>query len=197
MNVTQYAIENRSFFGIALMLFILLGAYSFASLPTQLIPDRESLSITVRTAWRSSSPSEIESHIIEPQERAMRGLAGLKQFSSNAFNNVGFINLEFEPGIDLQNAFVEVLNRLNQMDDLPPDAAAPEVIAGAYYDVNSVLSTYFVRTLPSNEKPIEHFVDYIFEVLIPILETVPAYPSSHEYTVARAIDHVQPDCLYL
>ena len=133
----------------------LLGIFALVKLPIQLFPNIEEPVISIFTSWRAAAPAEIESEIIEPQERALAGLRGMR--SLNAFANQGssFLNLEFAVGTDMQATMLEVISRMNQLPPLPRDAQAPQISLGedGGNGPNNTLSWFFVQLLPGTPGP--------------------------------------------
>ena len=74
MNLTRLALDNYIAALVAVFMVILFGTISLSRLPVQLTPEVEKPTISVRTSWRAAAPEEIESEIIEPQEKVLRGL---------------------------------------------------------------------------------------------------------------------------
>ena len=122
MYLTRACLANpRALFVSAILLFI-FGTISLFRLPIQLTPELEEPEITITTIWRSASPNEVETEIIEPQEDVLRGLPGLTEIRAKALENRGEINLTFAVDVDMRRALIEVMNRLNQVSDYPSDA---------------------------------------------------------------------------
>ena len=87
MKLTDGSLRNPAAVIITVALVIAFGIYSALKLPIQLFPDIEEPQMSIFTGWRAAAPAEVESELIEPQEAALQGLAGLKEL--NAFANAG------------------------------------------------------------------------------------------------------------
>jgi multidrug efflux pump subunit AcrB len=175
MNLTETSLRNPAGVLVAILMVALLGAFALFKLPIQLFPNIEEPAISIFTSWRAAAPAEIESEIIEPQERALQGLRGLQ--SMNAFANQGssFINLEFAVGTDMQATMLEVISRMNQLPPLPRDAQAPQISLGADggNGPNNTLSWFFVQLLPGTPGPIDNYRRQIEELFRNRIESVP------------------------
>jgi multidrug efflux pump subunit AcrB len=140
-----------------------------------LFPDIEEPQITINTGWRAAAPAEVESELIEPQEAALQGLPGVKE--TNAFANAGgsSINLRFNVGTDMRDAMVDVISRMNQLQNMPRDATAPVITLGedGGGGANQTLSWFFVQLLPGTPGPIENYQKFIEDVVKPRIESVP------------------------
>ena len=74
MKLTQASLQNPLAVALAVGLVFVLGVVSLSRMPVQLFPDIDEPVISIFTAWRAAAPAEVEAQLIEPQERALRGL---------------------------------------------------------------------------------------------------------------------------
>jgi multidrug efflux pump subunit AcrB len=179
MNLTETSLRNPAGVLVAILMVTLLGVFALIKLPVQLFPNVDEPAISIFTTWRAAAPEEIESEILEPQERALAGLRGLK--SLNAFANAGsaFINLSFGVGTDMQATLLEVISRMNQLPPLPRDAQPPQINLGADggNGPNSTLSWFFVQLLPGTPGPIDNYRRQIEQALRARIESIPGVAS--------------------
>jgi multidrug efflux pump subunit AcrB len=175
MNLTEVSLRNPAGVLVAILMVALLGIFALVKLPIQLFPNIEEPVISIFTSWRAAAPAEIESEIIEPQERALQGLRGMR--SLNAFANQGsaFLNLQFAVGTDMQATMLEVISRMNQLPPLPRDAQAPQISLGedGGNGPNNTLSWFFVQLLPGTPGPIDNYRRQIEELFRNRVETIP------------------------
>src|SRR5215469_16456173 len=124
--------SSRSPIGlIVISVFIgLVGLLSLTRLPLQLFPDINKPQLSIQTGWRTASPEEVESELLEPIETVMQGMPGVEEIEGNAFAGNAQVNLRFSLGTDMKNALVEVIGRLNRLPPLPRDADRPSVSLG-------------------------------------------------------------------
>jgi multidrug efflux pump subunit AcrB len=156
-------------------LIVVLGLVSLVRLPVQLFPDIEEPVITIFTGWRAAAPTEVEAELIEPQERALRGLAGLQEIQSFAGAGGAFINLEFAIGTDMGRTLIDVIARMNQLPPLPRDADAPRISLGqdGGGGPNETLSWFFVQLKPGTPGPVENYRRDVEELLRSRVESIP------------------------
>ncbi len=167
--------SSRSPIGvIVIAIFVLLlGFLSLAHLPLQLFPDIKRPELQIQTGWRTASPEEVESELLEPLENVMQGLAGVEEIDGNAFVGGANLNLRFAIGTDMKNALVEAIGRLNRLPPLPRDADRPQVSLGGNGDTNETLSWFFVQLLPGTPGPIEKQRRFIEDTVRARLESIP------------------------
>ncbi|MFZ2508510.1 MAG: efflux RND transporter permease subunit, partial [Steroidobacteraceae bacterium] len=175
MNLTEKSLNNPIGVAIGVGLIVLLGLVSIVRLPVQLFPDVEEPQITIFTGWRAAAPAEVESELLEPQEQALRGVAGLREIQSFANAGGAFINLEFAIGTDMGRTLIDVIARMNQLPPLPRDADAPRISLGENGGggPNETLSWFFVQLKPGTPGPIEGYRREVEDLLRARVETIP------------------------
>src|SRR5580700_9550099 len=171
--------SSRSPIGvIVLAVFLgLLGLLSLSRLPLQLFPDINKPELSIQTGWRTASPEEVESELLEPLENVMQGMPGVEEIEGNAFAGAARVNLRFALGTDMKNALVEVIGRINRLPPLPRDADRPEVSLGGNGNTNETLSWFFVQLLPGTPGPIEAQRRFIEDTVRSRLEAIPGVAS--------------------
>lgn len=130
MHITRLAVNNFAATTVLVVFAVLLGVISIYKLPLQLLPNIERPQVQVFYAWPSASPEELESVIMEPQERLLKNLPGLLKIESYITQGVGEITLTFEIEQNMNTAMLSVISRLNQAPALPLNAEEPVVISG-------------------------------------------------------------------
>ena len=167
--------SSRSPIGLMVIaVFIgLVGLLSLTRLPLQLFPDISKPQLTVQTGWRTASPEEVESELLEPLENVMQGMPGIEEIEGNAIAEGATLKLRFALGTDMKNALVEVIGRLNRLRPLPLDADRPSVRLGGDGNTNETLSWFFVQLLPGTAGPIEAQRRFIEDTVRSRLESIP------------------------
>jgi len=172
VTLTKLSLSNPVAVIVACILIAIFGVLSLVRLPIQMAPEISRPEITVRTDWRASSPNEIESEIVEPQEDVLRSIPGLLKMQSTANYGSGFINLQFEIGTDMNRALIEVMNRLNQVPRYPVDADEPIISLGGD-SFEKVIAWWGITAKPGNDRPIESYQDFVEDTVITRMERVP------------------------
>ncbi len=175
MNLTEKSLKSPIGVAVGVGLIVVLGIVSLVKLPVQLFPDVDEPVITIFTGWRAAAPAEVESELIEPQEQALRGIAGLKQIQSFAGAGGAFINLEFAIGTDMGRTLIDVIARMNQLPPLPRDADAPRISLGqdGGGGPNETLSWFFVQLKPGTPGPVENYRREVEDLFRSRIESIP------------------------
>ncbi len=191
MNFLRLALGNPVATLVACLLVGIFGVLALDRLPIQLTPEVEQPEIVITTSWRAAAPEEIESEIIEPQEKQLRGLPGMKELLSEASIGSGKITITFEVDYDLNRALIEVINRLNRVPSYPEDADEPVLsTAGGR---GRPIAWFIIKPNADNTRPIETYKDFVEEVVQTRFERVTGVALSevrggHEYEVRITVD---------
>jgi len=132
MSLIRVSADNPAALLAAAVLLFVLGVVGIASLPIQMLPNLEYPEVNINTSWRNAAPQEVEASIVEPQETALQQVPGVVQMSSSVRSGNGNVNLQFDIGVDLQQAMLDVLNALNQAEPPPLDAEEPQIQVGGW-----------------------------------------------------------------
>lgn len=108
-------------FMLAIMLFGMVG---FSRLGIKLLPDLSYPSVTIRTVYDGAAPVEVEQLISKPIEEAVGVVKGLRKISSISRSGLSDVVLEFEWGLDMDLASLEVREKLDTIA-LPLDINKP------------------------------------------------------------------------
>lgn len=173
MGLTRICLQNPAAAGVVLAVITLLGFLSISQLPVQLFPQIERPQIGIQTQWRAASPREIESEIVEPIERELRGIPGLTTMQSWSNAGGGWISLEFNLGTDMDQAFTEVNARLQRVRGLPAEAERPRINSGGGGDSGETLIFLFLQRLPGNTQEGVRLREFAEQRIVPAIEAVP------------------------
>jgi multidrug efflux pump subunit AcrB len=167
--------SSRSPIGVIVVAVFLglLGLLSLSRLPLQLFHDISKPELQIQAGWRTASPEEVESELLEPLENVMQGMQGVEEIEGNAQAGGANLNLRFALGTDMKNALVEVIGRLNRLPPLPRDSDRPSVSLGSSGGSNETLSWFFVQLLPGTPGPIESHRRFIEDTVRARLEAIP------------------------
>ena len=127
MTVIDYCIRRPITVAVGVGLSILAGVLAFTTVPVQMNPEVDSVVISISTFWESASAEEIESDIVEEQEKVLGDVGGLLSITSNSKAGQGSVRLEFVTGTDIAAANAEVLQKLDEVPGYPENVQRPVV----------------------------------------------------------------------
>lgn len=155
MDVVRFSIEKPVTVIVGVILVVMFGVIGLQQMPYQLSPTVVEPEITVTTTWRGATPYEIEREIIEEQEKVLKGIPGLKEMESDAFNGQGTVTLRFVIGTDVDNALLRVSNKLGEVKSYPDDTDRP--VINATGSATSPVIWTVMRTEPGNPRDIQTY----------------------------------------
>lgn len=128
MDIVRLAIQNARLTLSILAFFIVAGALSYISIPKEAEPDVPIPIIYVSMAYQGISPEDSERLLLRPMETSLKGLEGVKEMRSSAYEGGGFVLLEFQAGYDFSNALEDVRAKVaDARRELPQAAEEPTV----------------------------------------------------------------------
>ena len=165
----RWAIGRPVSIAVGVILVVMFGGLSIVGLPIQLTPDVTVPTISVATVWPGATPTEIEAEILEPQEEALKSLAGLDRMTSEARPGRATVNLELDVGASLDEALVRVSNLMSQVPDYPDNARQP-VISTASAS-GPPLAVVVVQSRPPGRE-VAAYGTWVEETVLPRLERI-------------------------
>lgn len=95
---------------------LLAGAFAYTGLPKEGEPDIEIPALFISVPFPGISANDSETLLIEPMEREMSGLDGLKTMSATASEGFAGLVLEFEFGWDKNSTIADVRDRMSRAE---------------------------------------------------------------------------------
>ena len=170
MNISELSLRRPVLALVLNILIVLFGVIGFKSLGVRDYPAIDPPNISVRTAYPGASAAIIESEITEPLEKAINGIAGVKNITSTSSSGTSNINVEFDLSIDLESAANDVRDKVSQAErNLPPDIDGKPVVSKADATSEPILS----MTVQSNTRNSLQMTEYANNVLVERLQTIP------------------------
>ncbi len=170
MNISELSLRRPVLAIVMNIAIVLFGVIGFQFLGVRDYPAIDPPNISVRTAYPGANADIIESQITEPLEKAVNGIAGIRNITSSSSNGSSNINVEFELGVDLEAAANDVRDKVSQAQrSLPTDLEAPPVVSKADASSDAILSMT-VQSVTRNQL---EMTEYANNVLVERLQTIP------------------------
>jgi multidrug efflux pump len=154
----------------AMFVLLLTGLYAYITIPKEANPDITIPVYYVSISLPGIAPGDAESLLIKPVETKLRGLDGLKQVTGIASEGHAGIVVEFDSGVDTDQAAADVKEKVDEAKpELPEDAMEPVVT-----EINFALQPTILvavsgdvpeRTLDSRAKDLQDAIERIPSVL--------------------------------
>lgn len=118
-------------FRVVVLMIVMIsawGLYSFANLPRESNPEVKIPIAIVTTVYPGASPSDVEQFVTKKIETQLSGLKGLDTLTSNSYNSLSSITVQFNADADIQSSIQLLRNAVDQAKpDISTDAKDPVV----------------------------------------------------------------------
>ena len=128
MSLYRTSVNHPVTVSLVFITVAILGVFALTKLSTNLFPDMGTNSIMVMTSYSGASAEDIETNITKTLENTLNGVSDLKHLSSSSKENVSVITLQFEYGIDIEEATNNVRDKLDMVKQVLPDGAGNPTI---------------------------------------------------------------------
>jgi multidrug efflux pump len=126
MKIWNLAVDNRVAVYILVLIIVVIGFQSYMSMPREAAPDITIPYVIVSVPYVGVSPTDMEGLITQPMEKEFKTLKDVKQISSSSKEGLATIFIEFETGIDVDEALRRVRDKVNSTrPKLPADILEP------------------------------------------------------------------------
>jgi multidrug efflux pump len=170
MNISELSLRRPVLATVLSILIVLFGIIGFTFLGIRDYPAIDPPIVSVRTSYPGANADIVESQITEPLEKAINGIAGVKNITSTSSQGISSINVEFELSIEMEAAANDVRDKVSQAQrSLPDDLPAPPVVSKADASSDNIIS----MTVQSNTRNQLEITEYANNVLVERLQTIP------------------------
>jgi multidrug efflux pump len=132
MNLSEFSLRKPVFAIVLNIAIVLFGVIGYNFLGVRDYPALDPPNISVRTSYPGANAEIIETQITEPLEKAINGISGIKNITSQSSQGSSNITVEFNLGVSLEEAANDVRDKVSQsLRSLPADLDAPPVVSKA------------------------------------------------------------------
>lgn len=128
MSLPRFSVRNPVTTGMLVVTVVVLGLLSLSRISLDMFPSFERPVLQVSVPYPNASPAEVERRIVRPLEEALGTVRRLETIRATASASQGRIELEFQPGTNMDLASLEVRERVEQVRrDLPSDVQRVDI----------------------------------------------------------------------
>jgi hydrophobic/amphiphilic exporter-1 (mainly G- bacteria), HAE1 family len=170
MNWIETAVRWRHGTFVLFLLLVIFGFIAMFRLPLELQPGGDRPEITISTPYIGAAPSEVENLITRPIEKVLEEIEGTQEITSQSLSGFSTITMKFDWGTDVDARLVAVLNKLQQLGDLPPEAGDSDIQVAS--GNNNPMIWLVLKPKPGFQSDSNRYRDLIDETIEPALRRV-------------------------
>ena len=121
MSLYATAVKKPITTALCFVAVVIIGLFSLTRLSIDLLPDIETNTIMVLTAYPGASAADIETNVTKIMENTLNTVSDLKDITSKSKENLSIVTLEFEYGTDIDVATNDVRDKIDMIRSILPD----------------------------------------------------------------------------
>jgi HAE1 family hydrophobic/amphiphilic exporter-1 len=155
--LSRMAVTRPVLTTVLVVTILVLGVFSYFRLVVDLFPDIEFPFVSVTTVYPGAGPEEVESQISKRIEDAVSSIAGIKRMDSINQESLSLVLIEFELGVDQDQAGIDVKEKVEQvLNEMPEQAETPKVMK---FELGSLPILNLALTGPQSLRDLYHAAD--------------------------------------
>jgi len=156
------------------MTFIVVGfgMYAGTKMKTETIPDISVPFLMVSDVYPGATPEQVMEDVATPLEKAVENLDHVKAVYSNSYANMASLQIEYEYGIDMDEAKRNLSSTLEDVS-LPDDAEKPEIT-----EINMNMMPVIALSVSSDKEDIVDLTSTVEDILLPKLQKLDGVSSA-------------------
>ncbi len=139
MKISDYAVKNYQFTLVIFLMIVALGATTIMNMSRSEDPELHAPQFPIVAVYPGTSPKDMEELIVEPLEREISELEGIKRIKTNISDGVAVLFVEYKYENDVDEKYSELVREVNALrNELPQNIASLEVRRVLPSDVNII-----------------------------------------------------------
>jgi HAE1 family hydrophobic/amphiphilic exporter-1 len=129
MNLSRFSIQRPVTVFMLAIAVLIFGFVSLPKLAVELYPELNLPVAVVVTTVEGSTPAEVEKLVTRPIEEALGTVPNVQKIMSNSAENASQVILQFNWGVDMDQATLDMRDKVDLVRGLLPDnAKAPRIL---------------------------------------------------------------------
>jgi len=156
---------------MVVLCLIVFGLTSVLSAKLELTPTMEMPMLVIFTLYPGASPDDVNELVTQPIEDETGTLTGMKGITSVSSENVSIVLVEYEYGIDIDEAYDDLKKKMDVLEmTLPDDVESPTIIEMNINDMASI-------SLAVNNDTQANLYNYVNDAIVPEFEKLSSVAS--------------------
>lgn len=171
MNLTKTVLKRPVTTLMVILCLIVFGLTSVLSSKLELIPPMDMPMLIVFTTYPGASPDDVDELVSQTIENETGTLNGIKGVTSVSNENYSIVLLEYEYGIDTNDAYDDLKKKMDTIQaQLPDDVQDPVIMEMNINDMPSI-------TFAVNNDSQSNLYNYVNDTIVPEFEKLSSVAS--------------------
>ncbi|MFH1616382.1 MAG: efflux RND transporter permease subunit [Planctomycetota bacterium] len=129
MNITKSTLLRPIGVSVIAIAVFVVGFFSLKQLDVDYLPEITYPMIKIHIWWRGATPEDIDKNIADPIERVLATVDNLDYLESSSIEGMYTLLVNFEYGVDVEEAYQDVITAMGRIArELPADMDPPVII---------------------------------------------------------------------
>lgn len=151
MNLSSVSIKRPVATIMLMLMVVVLGVFSFFSMPRDLMPKIEFPMAIVMCSYENAAPQEVESMVTKPLELALASVEGLDNMFSITIQGQSIVAVQFDMDQDMNFATLNMREKIALVEDYLPSTAGDPMVLKLDMNALPVSQIYVSSDLPLYE----------------------------------------------
>ncbi|MEH7418797.1 efflux RND transporter permease subunit [Neobacillus drentensis] len=170
--IANFVLGNKLAVWLLTIIITVSGIYSGTRMNMETIPNISIPYLMVTGVYPGATPKKVMEDVSMPIEKAAEGLDHVKSVQSNSYSNMSSIQVEYEYGIDMDEAKRALKSALDDVK-LPDGAQEPKVTA-----ISMNMMPVVALSVSSSKEDIVDLTSTVEDVLLPKIEKIDGVASA-------------------
>ena len=171
-GLVNFVLKNKLAVWLLTIIITVSGIYSGTRMKMETIPDISIPYLMVMDVYPGATPEKVMEDVSIPIEKAVESLEDVKSVYSNSYSNMSSIQVEYEYGIDMDEAKRALESALDAVS-LPEGAQEPTITA-----ISMNMMPVVALSVSSEEEDIVELTSTVEEILLPKIEKIDGVASA-------------------
>lgn len=126
-RIIKIFVEYPFYGKIVVAILLLFGIIGFMNMKKSSFPMVETNTLRITVKYPGATPQEMDEGVTTLIENAIRGVPGIKEFTSQSMENLSQITIISTFGYDIDELLIDVKNQVDGISNFPADAEKPVV----------------------------------------------------------------------
>ncbi|MED4228074.1 efflux RND transporter permease subunit [Neobacillus cucumis] len=170
--LANFVLGNKLAVWLLTIIVTVAGIYSGTRMNMETIPNISIPYLMVTDVYPGATPKKVMEDVSMPIEKAVEGLDHVKTVQSNSYSNMSSIQVEYEYGIDMDEAKRELQSALDDVN-YPDGAQKPKVTA-----ISMNMMPVVALSVSSSKEDIVKLTSTVEDILLPKIEKIDGVASA-------------------